>query len=191
MIKIHPLILWICMIAFCGCSTVRVSQDYRSGTDFPPLKTYRWQPVEEDIRGDAPMEDPLRNERIRTIVERNLNAMGFHEVVEAKPDFFIDFQYSVYRVIETSGVRRQVGIGRWGGANGTFGGIDDGTGRGRYTRQEGVLHIDVIDPKNGHILWRGTGTHQVEQYWKPDTKFEKIDELVNKVLAQFPPTSTP
>jgi len=55
----------------------------------------------------------------------------------------------------------------------------------------GLLRIDVIDPKSGHILWRGKGTHRGEQHWKPETKIEKIDELVDKVLAQFPPTSNP
>ena len=128
MMKIYPLILWICMIAFYSCSTVRVSQDYRPETDFSNLKTYRWQPVAQDIQGDEPMDDPLRDERIQKAVERNLHALGFRDVTAAEPDFFIDFQYSVYRVMESNGVRRQVGIGRWGGANETFGGLGVGEG---------------------------------------------------------------
>ena len=171
--KIYPPIPWICMIVFWSCSTVRVSQDYQLETDFSNLKTYRWQPIAWDIQGDAPIDDPLRDERIQKTVERNLHALGFRSITTAEPDFFIDFRYSVYRVMEPSGVSGQMGIGRWGGA----------------TRQEGVLHIEVIDPKNGHILWRGTGTHQVEQHWNPETKNEKTDELVGKVLAQFPPAS--
>jgi hypothetical protein len=187
--KIYPPISWICIIVLWSCSTVRVSQNYQLETDFSNLKTYRWQPIARDIQGDEPMDDPLRDEHIQITVDRNLHALGFREATVAKPDFFIDFQYSVYRVTEPSGVSGQAGIGRWGGANETFGGIGVGTGRGRYTRQEGVLHIEVIDPKNGHILWRGTGTHQVEQHWNPETKTEKTDELVGKVLAQIPPVS--
>ena len=191
MMKILPIILWTCMIGFCGCSAVRVSQDYRPETDFSNIEFYRWQPVALDIQGDAPMDDPLRDERIQKAVEQNLHSLGFRSLTAAEPDFFIDFQYSVYRIMESNGVRGQVGIGRWGGANETSGGIRVGTGRGRYTRKEGVLYIDVIDPKSGHILWRGKGTHQVDQHWKSETKIEKIDELVSKVLAQFPPTSNP
>lgn len=191
MIKILSIIIWLCMIGFCGCSTVRVSQDYRPERDFSNLKTYHWQPVAHDIQGDAPMDDPLRDEHIQKTVDRNLHSLGFREVTATKPDFFIDFQYSVYQVMESNDVRRQVGIGRWGGVNESFGEIGAGTGRGRYTRKDGVLHVDFIDPKSGRILWRGTGTHQIEQHWKPETKIEKIDELVRKVLAQFPPISNP
>jgi len=185
------LMVWTATLLLCACSSVRVSQDYRPGTDFSHLKTYRWQPVAHDIRGDEPMDDPLRDERIRNAVERNLTSLGFREVTAAKPDFFIDFQYSVYRVMESDDVRGKVGIGTWGGANGTYGGIGVGTGRGLYTREDGVLHIDVIDPESGRILWRGKGTHQVEQHWKPETKIKKIDELVGGMLAQFPPDSNP
>ena len=76
--------------------------------------------------------------------------------------------------MESNGVRGQVGIGRWDGANETFGGIGVGTDRGRYTRKEGVLYIDVIDPKSGHILWRGKGTHQVDRHWKSEYNFFPI-----------------
>jgi hypothetical protein len=191
MMKMRLLMVWTGTLLLCACSTVSVSQDYRPGTDFSNLKTYRWQLVAHDIQGDEPMDDPLRDERIRNAVERNLTSLGFREVISAKPDFLIDFQYSVYRVMESNNVRGKVGIGTWGGANGTYGGIGVGTGRGLYTREDGQLRIDVIDPKNGHILWRGKGTHQVEPHWQPETKIEKTDELVDKVLAQFPPAFNP
>ena len=90
--KMPLLMVWACMLLLCACSKVRVSQDYRLGTNFSDLKTYRWQPVAEDIRGDAPMDDPLRDERIRKAVERNFSAMGFRKVPEDRPDFFIDVQ---------------------------------------------------------------------------------------------------
>jgi len=95
MTNVFPLILWNCMITFSGCSTVRVSQAYRPETDFSDLKTYRWQPIEEDIRGDAPMDDPLRDEHVRNDVERNLYSLGFRRETAAKPDVSIDCKYSV------------------------------------------------------------------------------------------------
>ena len=190
MSKLFPFFLCICIIALCCCQMVSVSQDYRPETDFTDMKTYGWQPVADDIRGEALMDDPLRDEQIRNAVEHNLTALGFREVTVARPDFFVDFQYSNYRVIESEDVSEEVGIGTWGGANGTFGGSGVGTGRGRYTREEGVLQIDIIDPKSGQTLWRGKGTHRVEQHWKPETRIKKIDELVGKVLAQFPPSAS-
>ena len=44
----------------------------------------------------------------------------------------------------------------------------------------------MSNPISGRILWRGKGTHPVAQHWNPETKTEKINELVAKVLAQFP-----
>ena len=71
-----------------------------------------------------------------------------------------------------------------------FGGIDFGTGINVYSLEEGVLYIDVVNPGNGGILWRGKGTHHVEEHWDPETKTARINELVDKVLAQFPPGTT-
>ncbi|MFO7963042.1 MAG: DUF4136 domain-containing protein [Desulfobacterales bacterium] len=178
------------MIAFSACSTVRVSQDYRPEANFAGLATFRWHPEAGGKTIDRAPEDPLVSERIQTAVDYTLAAQGYRKAVGTRPDFYVDYRYHIRPVLESEGLGTEVGFGTWWGS-GLFGGIGIGAGRDVYTRQQGVLYIDIIDPISNEIIWRGKGTHRVEEHWGPETKTEEISELVAKTLAQFPPQTRP
>jgi len=54
-----------------------------------------------------------------------------------------------------------------------------------HTASDGTVVIDFADPKSGDLLWHGWMTESV-----PPTgdRYELIKRIVNKILAQFPPT---
>ena len=120
-----------------------------TGDKFFRPEDYRWQPVAHDIRGDEPMDDPLRDERIRKAVERNLSAMGFREVTEDRPDFFIDC--SIFRLPgqRTQRCQRRSGHRNLGRTPRNLRRNRRRHGKGSLHPQEGMLHIDVIDPQSG------------------------------------------
>lgn len=178
-------ILMLVVLTASGCSTVQVSQDYPTGTDFRNLKTYRIQPVERETTGEP--RDPLLKDRIVAAIDQTLSSRGFRREMQENPDFLVDFYYDTRRTLEIDRVGTEVGIGRWGWRHGVFGGIGVGTGGGVYEEEEGVLIVDFLRPATGEVLWRGRGTHDVDEHWERRTKTEKIHELVRKVLAQFPP----
>jgi hypothetical protein len=184
------LMVGVCVLILPGCSTVRVSQDYRSGRDFSGLRTYRWQPQGDEKKARTTPDDPLVSERIRNAVDRILSSRGFREE-STDPDIFIDYRYTVRQVIESDDYGPQVGVGTYGWRSGVFGGIGIGSGGYVHTSEEGVLLIDFMDPQSGELLWRGKGTHYVEEHWSPETKTGKINELTEKTLAQFPPVKNP
>lgn len=178
---------WCCWMAVAGCSTVRTSQDYRPNANFSDLETYRFQPRESSQKTVDFQADPLIDERIRKAIVRDLDGKGYRQRNGSQADFFIDFNYTVRQVLESDDVGTGFGIGTWGG--GPYGGVGIGTGTNVYTREQGVLTIDFVNPRDEKVLWRGKGTHLVAEHWDPETKTEKINELVDKVLGQFPPSS--
>lgn len=171
------------LVAVYSCSGVQVSQDYKPGTLFSGLQTFGWGPQPEKS-GDAKSESPLVGVRIRQAVEETLTSKGFRKE-GAAPDFYIDYRYTVHQKIESDSMQTRVGIGTWGG--GSFGGVGFGPGYGIDAYDEGLLYIDVIDPKTGTLLWRGKGTYRAEEHAKPEETTKRVNEVVDKILAQFPP----
>ena len=173
----------VLLLILSGCSSVRVSQDFRPETDFAGFGAYRWEQTTTDPN------DPLTDERIRNAIDRNLSTMGLtaeNGSGTAAPDLLVSYRYTIRPVIESTGTGTDVGFGGfWGG--GLFGGFGVGTGRDVRTRYEGVLNIYMKDARNGWTVWQGKGTHMVEEHWEPAKRTERINELVDKVMAQFPP----
>jgi hypothetical protein len=118
--------------------------------------------------------------------DRMARICAWHQAARAQwRGLQLNFHYTVRRELESDAVGPEVGIGSWGG--GVYGEFGIGMNTGVYTREEGVLYIDVIDSKTGDILWRGKGTHWINEHWDPKTKTRKINGLVDKILEQFPP----
>jgi hypothetical protein len=184
----HPYRLGVCLLILlsvtAGCASVKVSQDYDVTTDFSRLQTYAWHPGAPEKSGGAPTDNPLLASRIRAAVEKNLSQMGYRKIETGSPDFYVTTTYSVRSKIDSGGVRTGVGIGI--GGSGTFGSVGVSGSPVREIK-EGTLVIDVSDANQGGLLWRGTGTYEVKPEKDPQKTTEKINRVVEKIMAQFPP----
>jgi len=189
MSKLISVMLGVCILVAGACSTVRVSENYRGGANFTELKTYNWLPAAQ--RDNDRENDPLMDEHIRNVVEQELDSKGFRKETTATPNFFVDFHYAARLILEHSDIGAEMGMENEEWHSGVFGGINVPVGANAMTREEGIIILDIIDPKSGRILWRGKGTDLVDRRWKPETKIAKMTQLVKKTLAQFPPTPKP
>ena len=167
-----------------ACSYVRVSQDYDLAKPLPVLKSYRWLSAEQTATGDVRVDNPLLNERIRRAIDRVLQEKGYQPEQADVADFRVNYQFSIRQKIRSDDVGGTVGFGV--GTYGRHGGVAIGTGHHVSQYDEGLLVIDLTDSQ-GNLLWRGQGTRYLPTHPKPE-KTEKIyNELVEKILAQFPP----
>jgi len=55
--------------------------------------------------------------------------------------------------------------------------------------EEGLLVINIDDTKTGQLIWRGAGTRRLGWQSDPAKNTEEVNTFVDKVLAQFPPSS--
>ena len=179
------LLLFILLIlSISACSSVEVSQDYDLGKPLPELKTYQWQTSEQAKTGDVRVDNPLLNERIRRMVDRDLTRKGFEKVTAGTPDFKVAYQFTISQQIKSDDVRGGFGFGV--GSYGSRGGVAISTGSTVTTYDEGLLVIDLADSQ-GTLIWRGRGTRYLPAHSNPE-KTEKIyNEMVAKILEQFPP----
>jgi hypothetical protein len=167
-----------------GCASVNVSQDYDVDTDFSRLKTYAWQSRAAEKSAEGPAHNPLLESRIRKAVDRNLAQKGFRTAESGSADFHVAHRYSVRRKIDSGGVRTGVGIGI--GGSRTFGGVGV-SGSPVREIDEGLLVIDATDADSGELMWRGTGTYEAKQEKDPRKTTQRINQVVDKIMAQFPP----
>ena len=181
--------LWFAVVAtalvLCGCSGVRVNQDYDPATDFNSMQTYQWESETQDKTGDLRIDNPLRDTRIRAAVAGQLNQKGFIESTDGNPTFLVRYQYTLRQKIESDGAAGGIGFGI--GSYGRHGGIAIGTGNNVREYDEGTLTIDFVGSESQSLLWRGTGIQRFREYDDPEKASRDINTLVEEILAQFPP----
>ncbi len=166
-----------------GCSGISVSQDYEQGYDFAALKTFAWKPNDDKEYGVK--DNELVDKRIRKAIVDQLSKKSYVFVESATPDFFISYDLTIKQKITSSGVSGGVSLGR--SSHGGFGGIGISSGSQVRAYDQGTLLIDIIEPLDDKLIWRGVSTQTVYGHSSPDESKENINETVEKMLEQFPP----
>lgn len=177
------LIVVIGPILMAACAGLKVERDYDTSVNFQTLNTYAWQPRTGKEKG----EGSLLDSRVRDAVNSELMEKGYRKVAADKADYLVSYHYTVAGEDEPNRVRTSVGVG--GGSGGTFGGIGLSIGLGR-DKERSILGIDVIDPGNGKLLWRGVARQRPLTQSDPAKTTAKINETVEAILLEFPPERT-
>lgn len=173
------------LVVLAGCSGVEVSQDFRKNADFSGISSFAWESQTQKETGDVRIDNPLLDERIRTAVQQNLAAKGIEKTERGVADIWVRYQLQSRQQVRSNDVGGGFGFGI--GTYGSGGGISVGTGGNVRTYEYGFLAIDLIRPKSGELLWRGTATFQFPDHLTPEQTTERIDTAVSKTLEQFPP----
>jgi hypothetical protein len=171
------------VLALQGCSGISVSQDYEQEYNFAGLKTFALMPNEDNSYGVK--DNDLLDKRIRNAIDNSLLAKSYRKVDSYTPDFFVSYHYDVAQKIKSSGLSGGVSIGR--SSYGGFGGVGLGTGSDVRAYDQGTLLIDVTIPLGDKLVWRGVATQSVSDHTSPEESTVRINETVEKILAQFPP----
>jgi hypothetical protein len=135
--------------------------------------------------GDTEVNNSLLENRIHTAVDRSLSEKGYQRDSQDTPDFYVGYQYKIRRKIESDNVSTGIGFGL--GSYSRRGGIGVSTGSGITEYDQGILTIDIIDVTDSSLMWRGIGTSRVSQHSSPESKTKQFNDMVEKILDQFPP----
>jgi hypothetical protein len=175
--------LLILAATWLACSGIRVDSDYDPSADFSQLRTWSWLPQTRES-GDPRLDNALLDSRIRNAVEAELRAKGFERVDSGASNFQVVYHVNVEGKVDVDTVYRGYPHGRYGRYGYRGGGYSETTVR-QY--DEGTLLIDFLDPDSGALLWRGSGQATVRESSSPEQRTKRVNEAVNKILAQFPP----
>jgi len=161
-----------------GCSSVSVTSDYDLNVDFSKYKTFYIYIGE--LKGSKLESTPLVKKRVLEAIESELQKKGFVKEDSTKADMTVFAQANTAEKMDVNSYGYSYGYG-WGpypyGRN-----IDVSY----YT--QGSLIIDFVDNAKDEVVWRGIGTAALQDQGTPEERQLFIDEVVAKILNQYPPT---
>lgn len=174
---ICPVFLIALFHFFCG-SSVRVQYDYIEDHNFESYRTFDFMATPNDL-----IVDDKGIRRIKNAVINEMENKGF-EMRFTRPDFLIALQKSVDTRVE---------IQNWGYTYAPYGNYHGGyeywgtPSMSMYRYEEGTLVIDIIDPLNMMLIWRGVAQRVLPPRLDSDRINEIENEAVRRVLYYWPP----
>jgi len=168
-------------VACFACSTLVVNSDYDPQANFSMLRTYGWSPGGQVDVGDPRVDNALLESRVRSAVERELNAKGFALKVEGQPDFWVSYHAGIESKLDVTTLETNWpysrGYSSWGGTYETQ----------VREYEQGTLIIDIVNPRDETLMWRGTAQAEVHASATPEKRTKRANEVVARILANFPP----
>jgi hypothetical protein len=172
-------------IVMCGLVQAEdVTYDFDKTTNFGRLHSFAFQ------EGDARSDNPFVNERIADSITGELRLRGMSH--GDRPDVYITTKLATEIRKEVLGWSYDGWWGPgWHSSHVAYAPYGWGWGgpvayEVRDVRYD-TLTIDMVDAATGKLLWRGTGTREVDPDWSPAKLDKKVNKMVVKILENFPP----
>ena len=179
-----------------ACETMQVSHDYNPAVDFAKFRTWAWKEPAVQYQPNNPMlRSDLTEQRIVQAISGQLDQRGLRlAAAGSKPDLQVQAWLIVANRQEQVVTNYGYG-GPWGGPwGGYWGGPWEGYwGAPMYNEtrnvvyQVGTLQIDLIDAKDGKLVWRGSAEKVIDSSPTPSERSAAINEAVTKILSTYPP----
>jgi hypothetical protein len=180
--KLVRIVLPLSLIAVSGFAQ-DVRYNFAPGTDFTKYKTYKWV----DIPG-AQKLNQIADQQIKAAIDAEMAKKGFSNATTETADLFLGYQPSLNQEKQFNSFSSDWGYGPgWrGGWYGGGGGFSTTTGS-TSTIQIGQLDLDMYDPAQKKLVWRGTVSKTLDPKAKPEKQQKNIQKSIAKLLKNFPP----
>lgn len=194
----------ILFLFLAGCSSIRVDTDYDKQTSFTQLKTYDWIERPSEQTENPSINSPLVEKRIRNAIDNELSLRGFQKQSGSAPDFLVAIHVVTDEKIDITTIDHHYGYASLGYRRFGYGwyghrhyGHYSSYGYGPYggTTQivneylKGTLIIDIVDPKENELIWRGWASRALDDDPRPEMVQMYVAAAVQKILKKFPPSA--
>ena len=151
----------------------KTNVDWDRQANFSQYHTYAWQ------KSPHPAKN-FWNDRIIDAVDKQLQAKGLTKV-DSNPDLWVVYSNSIHDQKEVVGTGYNMGPywgwGYWGGPTTTT--------YNTYVTRIGTLVVELSDPKQHDLLWRGSVTDTIKDNSEKNIKI--LDKAVTKLFKDYPP----
>ncbi len=146
----------------------KITVEFDETADFNRFKTFAVRDGQLNGRNPA-LNSELTKKRVEAEIERALISRGLTKAA-GRPDLAVFYIFGASRRVAT-----ETYPAGWRGL---------GTRVARVPYAEGTLVIDLRDPTSRSLVWRGIAT---EDESDPAKLSEKLDDMVKKAIAKYPP----
>lgn len=179
--KSDRLLILLAMTAI-GCVAQDVRYNFASGEDFSKYHTYKWVQLEGSSKINQMAEDQLKS-----AVDAEMAKKGVTKTDSENADLFLGYQAGVGQEKQFTSYNTDWGYGPgWGGRY--YGGMGGGMTTGQTsTIYVGQVTLDMYDPAQKKLVWRGIASKTLDAKAKPEKQKKNLDKAVAKLLKNFPP----
>ena len=182
------LLLLPLLLILSACQTPQLERDFDPSRDFAAYHSWSWQEPGVQYNPDDPrINSDLTSQRIRIAVSEQLEQRGLRS---AAANTAGDLKVQVWMIVDNR--QQQVSTHFGGGWGDPWGGGFWGGPSYVETRtldyQVGTLQIDLLDGKDGKLVWRGSAEQVLRSRQpSPSEREASIRSTVAEVLSQYPP----
>lgn len=162
----------ILVIVLNGCLSTRYSSRVNPTADFSKYKTFYCLECLETMDLMRPRYDNQENrELIRNAIQHELENRGYI-YQEDSPDLLLEFDFIIQEHIDTV-VQRTTNYRYWRGFEADT-----------YNYKVGTLIINMIDNKQGIVVWQGSSESFLDLY--PEDVKKKVPVVVKRIFKNYP-----
>ena len=174
------------LLLLSACSTPSIDLDYDPARTFSGYHDYAWAtPKLRYQPDDARLTSDLTEQRITSAVQAQLPMQGLVATTDGQPD--VRVQATLITETRQEQVTLNYGNGYgpyWGG----FWGSPGITETRSVPYKVAILQIDLLDGRDGKLVWRGSAEQVLSQTaLTPGEREAMINTAVAKILAHYPP----
>ncbi|HHC78522.1 MAG TPA: DUF4136 domain-containing protein [Flavobacteriia bacterium] len=161
--------VFLVLVLLSSCSSVRVSSDYDTKTNFEKYKTYAF--YKKGI--NAANLSEIDKKRILSAVEVQLKNKGFAK--SKHPDLLVNIATDAEEHVEFRNLNGS--FSRWPSTR-------------RFTN--GEITVELIDYADKKMVWQGTASGILNYLNTKETasnKEKQIKEFVYEIMTKYPPTA--
>ncbi|TIH07695.1 DUF4136 domain-containing protein [Pseudomonas leptonychotis] len=182
------LLLLPLLLILSACQTPQLERDFDPSRDFAAYRSWSWQEPGVQYKPDDPrINSDLTGQRIRSAISEQLDQRGLREAAANSAG---DLKVQVWMIVDNrqQQVSTQMG-GSWGNPwGGGFWGGPSYVETRTLDYQVGTLQIDLLDGKDGKLVWRGSAEQVLRNRQpSPSEREASIRSTVAEVLSQYPP----
>ncbi|MGO2770404.1 DUF4136 domain-containing protein [Pseudomonas taetrolens] len=169
-----------------ACETTQVNHDFDASRDFSSYRSWSWKEPGLQYRPNDPrIKSDLTEQRIRQAVAEQLDQRGLRQAAAGSK---ADLQVQTYLIVDNRQQQVSTNYGSaWGGPWGGYWGSPMYNETRSVDYQVGTLQIDLLDARDGRLVWRGSAEQIVNPRPTPAERSAAIHNAASKILSNYPP----
>jgi hypothetical protein len=177
--RFNRILVALPLIAVC-CMAQDVRYNFAASQDFSKFHTYKWI----QIAGTDKLNQ-LAEQQLLAAVDAQLSTKGLSKTDNDSADLLIGYQAAIGQEKQYTSYNSDWGYGAgWYGAHGMGGGMTTGE---TSTIHIGQVTLDMYDPGQKQLVWRGSVSKTLDTKAKPDKQTKNLNKAIAKLLKNFPP----
>lgn len=182
--RFHNTSLLLSVLLLAACSSgPRVITNSDPEADFTSFRTFSFfRPLSTDRAGAT----SIMSSHLIAATTKELEMSGMRRE-DNNPDLLINFFVTTREVIRASSTpSASMSMHHGRGRYGTWSGHSMGVSTTQVSQStEGMLRVDLVDPRRNQLVWEGSATARVTEA-RRDNLEETIFDAIAHIFAQFP-----